>query len=343
MVVTSWTAALVLWAGLVFAGVYWLRNWHAVGRDPKPGTIIPLYKPPGNLAPAALQALHRFGSAEDEVLNAGTLGTIAELLRSGDLSLATRDDRYVLAVQPPTGKATGCSASFLHALGAPGPVTGSSLRHAARVQRWWLTSNVLLKYIRINIAVILAGIAIMATAAFGAGALVPDERDVSLLFAFALGWFATLPAVMARIMWRSRLAHRRWAAAGVSVLSLLAVAGAAFYGLGTLAEAREDPAKAADAALIAGCFLLTPLTAVFATMLRAPTPEGRALMDDIDGFRLFLSTTEDGRYTIEGWPELSTEKVEPLRPYAIALGIEHRWANAIDKAVRQAVEGRAPS
>src|SRR5690606_6406721 len=79
-------------------------------------------------------------------------------------------------------------------------------------------------------------------------------------------------------------------------------------------------------------WMLTPLLALplvlsaFAWM-SAPTREGRELMDRIEGFEQYLSITEEDRLEALHPPEKTPELFERFLPYAIALGVENRWAD----------------
>jgi uncharacterized membrane protein len=56
------------------------------------------------------------------------------------------------------------------------------------------------------------------------------------------------------------------------------------------------------------------------------TPLGAETKDDILGFKLFLSVTEKDRLDFHNAPERSPEQFMEFLPYAIALGIENKWA-----------------
>ncbi|BDC34472.1 hypothetical protein Noda2021_04300 [Candidatus Dependentiae bacterium Noda2021] len=56
------------------------------------------------------------------------------------------------------------------------------------------------------------------------------------------------------------------------------------------------------------------------------TPEGKKLSEDIQGFKLFLTTTEQERMKMIGTPPTRTpELYEKYLPYAMALGVEQQW------------------
>jgi uncharacterized membrane protein len=79
-----------------------------------------------------------------------------------------------------------------------------------------------------------------------------------------------------------------------------------------------------SAVLAAGSMVL--ITAIFAVLMRAPTVQGRKVMDEIDGFKLYLDTAEKNRLNITDEPPMTIERFERILPYAIALGVERPWS-----------------
>jgi uncharacterized membrane protein YgcG len=75
--------------------------------------------------------------------------------------------------------------------------------------------------------------------------------------------------------------------------------------------------------------------------IAAPTREGRAVLDRIAGFRQYLSITEGERLDRMTPPKETPELFERFLPYAIALGVENRWADRFQSVLAAAaVEGR---
>src|SRR4029079_11459935 len=60
--------------------------------------------------------------------------------------------------------------------------------------------------------------------------------------------------------------------------------------------------------------------------ISAPTPEGRAVLDHVSGFKQYLSITERERLDHMAPAADTPEIFEKYLPYAIALGVENRWA-----------------
>ena len=65
----------------------------------------------------------------------------------------------------------------------------------------------------------------------------------------------------------------------------------------------------------------------FLFLLRAPTPAGRRIMDEIEGFRMYLDTAEQDRLERMRSPRLTPEVFETFLPYAFALGVENNWCD----------------
>jgi uncharacterized membrane protein len=79
------------------------------------------------------------------------------------------------------------------------------------------------------------------------------------------------------------------------------------------------------------------LNVLFHHLLKAPTLVGRALMDRVEGFRMFLKTVDADRLqTMSPPPNKTPELFERFLPYALALGVEQAWANQFSEVLAQA-------
>ena len=78
---------------------------------------------------------------------------------------------------------------------------------------------------------------------------------------------------------------------------------------------------------LAGCIFLAMvfLNALFYELLKAPTRIGRTILDEIEGFKLYLSVAEKDRLNFIHPPEETPKLFERFLPYAIALGVENQW------------------
>lgn len=90
--------------------------------------------------------------------------------------------------------------------------------------------------------------------------------------------------------------------------------------------------------LIAVLAVLALVNIIFIWLMRAPTPEGRKLLDHIEGLKLYLSVAERQdlkrlEHRNEDEPPLDAPRYESLLPYAIALDVEDAWTGKFTAAV----------
>jgi len=91
------------------------------------------------------------------------------------------------------------------------------------------------------------------------------------------------------------------------------------------------------APLVAMVFVMVVcLSMLFYFLLRAYTVSGRRLMDQIEGFRMYLTAAEQERLELLHPPERTPELFEKYLPFALALDVENEWceqfAEVLDKA-----------
>jgi uncharacterized membrane protein len=73
-------------------------------------------------------------------------------------------------------------------------------------------------------------------------------------------------------------------------------------------------------------------------LLRTYTPAGLQLVDEINGFKLFLRATEQERLAMLSAPERSPQQYERFLPYAIALGVEKQWTRQFKSVLERLSE-----
>lgn len=91
--------------------------------------------------------------------------------------------------------------------------------------------------------------------------------------------------------------------------------------------------------LVLLCVLMLAAHILFGWLLKAPTPEGRRVMDEIAGFQRYLSVAERDEIRAAptpgagGEPALDAGRYEQLLPYAMALDVEAAWSDRFTRAV----------
>ena len=83
---------------------------------------------------------------------------------------------------------------------------------------------------------------------------------------------------------------------------------------------------------------------VFGSLVRAPTLEGRTLLDEIEGLKLYMSVAErDELKSMRGpdEPVLDAKRYEAMLPFAVALGVEDAWTKKFTLAAGAAAAAQA--
>ncbi len=90
-------------------------------------------------------------------------------------------------------------------------------------------------------------------------------------------------------------------------------------------------------AIIAISMLMTVIVIAFAVLVKAPTPAGRKLLDEIQGLKLYLGVAERDELAHlpgpDAPPVLDAKRYERLLPYAVALEVEDAWTKKFTLAV----------
>ena len=79
---------------------------------------------------------------------------------------------------------------------------------------------------------------------------------------------------------------------------------------------------------------------IFIFLLRAPTPAGRKIMDEIEGFKMYLDTAEQDRLERMQSPRLTPEVFETFLPFAFALGVENNWCDRFTRELPEELAKR---
>ena len=97
--------------------------------------------------------------------------------------------------------------------------------------------------------------------------------------------------------------------------------------------------------IIAVLLLMVLVMIAFGILVRAPTPEGRKMLDEIEGLKRYLSVAERDELASMPGPDappmLDAKRYEFLLPYAVALEVEDAWTKKFTLAVGAAAAAAA--
>jgi uncharacterized membrane protein YgcG len=123
--------------------------------------------------------------------------------------------------------------------------------------------------------------------------------------------------------------YRGWQGIGGSWLKALGALGFTLFSLPFFAGLIVGTFFLAQFISYSAAFILISigfLNAVFFHLLKAPTLKGRRVMDQIEGFKMYLSVAEKERLEILHPPEKPPDQFEKYLPYALALDVENEWS-----------------
>jgi uncharacterized membrane protein YgcG len=312
-------AGLVLLFG--FYGFAWLR----VGRDPPRGTIIPLFGPPEGLSAAAVRYVNRM-AFDDRCFSVA----IIELGVNGHLRLVQDDDGMRIrkqkdgrAIAPPeqgvktelfrTGSPLLLSNQNHETFGKAKIALRDGL--VAAYTRRLFTSNFAWSGVGfVAAAIFILTIAIAIHVSQGGG-----DRTSQLIAGMLLPLAPILiGAALVRTGWRLGESGRSYTIAGFVVGAVSVAGGLAMMFARARGFVEVLPGVAA--------YMAAPLAMLGFGWLKAPSRQGRAVMDQIEGFRQYLGVAEEDRLEFLHPPEKTPELFERFLPYAVALDVENTWA-----------------
>lgn len=323
----------VMLFGLGAIFLYYLVAWMLVGRDPKGGTITPQYAPPRGLSPAVLRYIYK--QAHDDCADRAT---ILNLAAHGFLRI-TKPQLYRIELLNRDAKGLALEEiEFGRTLFADGDAVDLASQTVFPLQRassqlWRTLGKTYVGFFHWNSLWLLpGGIASVLLLAYEVGG--------SLLTGLFLGgpfmvlwlsfWSVAVLALCsyAATLWRRALRARSarataWKSAmGLTLFCIPFLAG---EGFGAFMLARSSSPETAIT-LIASIVM----AGIFLQLLKAPTAAGRAMMDEIEGFREFLKTVDMDAINRINPPAGAPLDIHPNMPYALALDIESDWAEKFD-------------
>ncbi len=342
-------------AGLVGVLIFYLLAWHAVGRDPPKGTIIPLFHAPAGISPTLAGYIRDYGwkggwrKFTAAALSLAVKGLIVFDDSSGDIVLTRTKQARPQEKLPP-----GENSLLKWVEDKGGAVTinkdsGKSLQTEFTAFKASVENENRNRFFRRNLGYSIIGVAL--TVASIAAVLVwggLGQSAIGLLFGtiFVGVWLGAFIVPIVRAFTASRSVRSIFTAGfAIAVIAIVGINFASVFG----AAARSLPTgfgwtildvlvnNGFPLALVGGFAVMNGL---FFHLLRAPTAAGRKVMDQIEGLELYIRTAETDRLNLAGAPDLNATQFEAILPYAVALNAEKPWSEAFATAFARANPGQ---
>ncbi len=315
---------------------YYLYVWNKIGRDPKKGVIIPLFYPPKGFSPALTHFVWKMGWRKNgwTAYSAALLNlAIKGLVKIDKKKSSTRID---LTNKPAISLPVGEQIIYDY-IQSKGTIFFNK-KHGARLNK---TREQFIKqigtenrqaffnnnYLPIIFGFILSAILLIIMVA--TGVLHPIYGVGSIVVGIAIALF-------------TNGLSSAWTGQGFSKFFIFVWLFMLLFNMSGTIIATFATISSLSAIIAATS--ITILNVLFAFLMRAPTVHGRKIMDQIDGFIMYLKTAEEERLNMIDEPGMSVKRFEKILPYAVALGVEKPWAKHFENELaRNAVSDATKS
>ncbi|MEO7654721.1 MAG: DUF2207 domain-containing protein, partial [Sphingomicrobium sp.] len=341
----DWAPPLVALGGLAGLMGFLYVAWQRAGRDPRAGTLVPIFSPPDGLSPSAMRYVLKQG-----LDNRGFAAALVDAAVKGHVKLVEDNGGFFgttkrSIVRPSTATAQPLDVAEQAAIdGLVGP--GETIAMDNENHAIFSSSN---KGLSDSYAKRFEGVTFnrnvgWAFAAVGTWLLGLLLTAIVTLWVEGVSgsvYFLLSPLVLMAVIliWTRLPVMTKMTGCGVHALLII---------VGGLAAAGSLPAI--PMALAAGRWIPIAIAAIglpFAlsafAWIDAPTRDGRAMLDRIAGFKQYLSITERDRLDRMQAPEDNLQLFERFLPYAIALEVENRWADRFTSMLAAASAAAATS
>ncbi|WP_194777485.1 DUF2207 domain-containing protein [Pararhodonellum marinum] len=326
-----------IWIGLVaflFVLFYYLWAWKKVGVDPERGTIIPLFEAPEGLDAPACRYVSRMGFDHTAFVSGIVQLAVKEVVKI--VEHKRRQYRIELQDHDPE-KLSETEQKIVAALFSSGATTleltqkehtkvGKALKALQgdldrtykgayfKLNALWLLPGILVSVI--SVLWIISTLMDQSTSEEGAFVIFGVVFIVFLIIALS-GLFILIVKFLdtGKIKWASLIGQSFF------LVVLLVIAYFAWTQF-------KVPIPYGPLLLV---LLIGVLSPIFYYLIKAPTEKGRKVMDEIEGFKMYLNAAEREMIQRFNPPEMTPEIFEKYLPYAIALGVGEAWGKTFEK------------
>lgn len=331
--------------------IYYLIVWNKVGRDPEKGSIVPLFEPPSGLSPAAVRFISKMGF-DKKCMSA----SIVNLCVSGHLKIEDDEGEYTLY---PTHNSKKCFSEEEELkddlLKGRNKLTLKKSHHtkikkALDQLKKGLRASYLKKYFFKNSGYVVPGvlwsIALVFYIFYQYFQTFEGEMGASLfLLVWLTPWTFAVIAIWMNLFIPSLVKFFRHPGVGNLFSIFFALIFVVPFTAAEIVVSYllfEMTSLSVVGALLCAVLFTVGIHYLFFFLLKAPTKVGRKVMDEIEGFKMYLSTAEQDRLDRMHPPEKTVEVFEKNLPYAIALDVENKWADQFSSVLKAAsVDGSA--
>ncbi|OHD54817.1 MAG: hypothetical protein A2Y33_02285 [Spirochaetes bacterium GWF1_51_8] len=337
------TGFFVITAGIFLIMIYYIVMWFIAGRDPKKGSIMTYFDPPENLSPGAMRYI--LGMKYDPKIFSTTIISLAV---KGKIQITEDREKYKLVVTTDTlsGMTDEEKAVFNALFSGRRSIDVDNAYHSEFAEainkcKSTLKTRYEITYFVQNRHIFIPGLILTIIVVF-TGVLLFSANFIA---AFVLGWLSFWTFGVAVLIksvgqvWidaftsTQKKGSKFAGAIGMTLFSSVFVAGE-IVGIVILFFVMNTSYW-----LLPVCIIAILINYIFYRLLKAPTLAGRALMDKIEGFRMYIGAAEKGRIEVLNPPAKDIATFEKFLPYALTFDMEKNWAGYFHDVLEAAKQG----
>jgi uncharacterized membrane protein YgcG len=313
---------------------YYAYAWRSVGRDPRAGTVVPLFGPPKGMSAAAVRYVSRMGMDSKAftaaVIELGVQGHIKLAETKSGMKIVPRANGKPLNA-PEQAVATSLFGKRSTPI-ALEPEAHLIFERAQKALRGSLVTTYGGKLFQDHKSWstrgMLASLALIALVLLSVFAGWGGDKGMAVL----LGQLSLVPAIIVVSVLAFNGLPR--SIGGYALLAFGCVfsflVGSGGYNL--ITEYYHGWVNVVPATVP---LIVLPIASSAFSWMKSHTLEGRQITDQIEGFRQYLGVAEEDRLNALNPPEKTPELFEKFLPYAVALDVENAWAGKFAELLAQ--------
>lgn len=330
---------VIILIGFLTVLAYYLWAWNKVGRDPKKGTVIPLFEAPDGLSPGAVRYIMRMGYDNTVfsslLINMAVKGYIKieehkktyKIIRDNDSEKRDKlsdEEQGILDVLLEGKDELEFKQANRYQILEATSLVRNHMNSEYRKQFFFLNTEYLIPAVILNIAAVFLAL-------ISSGTL-----EGSMVFVYL--WFTIWGLGLAAFI---NVALKQWAGfikTGEAkqlftavILTVFALPFTAMIFAFLFIVNKEIPVLFN---IIAGSMLF--LHILFYQLMKAPTVRGRKIMDKIEGLKMYIDTAEKDEIYLYNAPPKNIMTFEKFLPYAVALDLENKWSAKFRTQIEEA-------
>lgn len=332
----STTIAAML--GMIILITYYLWVWLKIGRDPAKGPIIPLFSPPKGFTPGAVRFVTRMGFDHKAFASA-----VVDMAVKGFLNIEVNGDKYILSKTKTNGHLLSRGERMIakNLFQGTDRITLETANHtkigkAVNVFKKSLKIDFEKRYFQRNSKWLIPGGVISLITLVCMVLSAPEVGAAIFMLVWLSIWsLACFGLILSTVKaWKtpsnSDVPDGYVKKSDAIKLTMFTFSFVIFWFFGMWALS-----KMASPLAVMVLFIVIAVNFIFYHLMKAFTIYGRRIMDQIEGFKLYLSVAEKQGLDMRNPPEKTPQLFEKFLPYALALDVENQWSEQFADVLAQ--------